>query len=281
MSKKNPTPERRKEVIDFHDYTTRMEVSSESTKRKEAFSPCKNPSAAKKLDTGSEIQDTLKTLVISVSKLSDKVDTLGSQMQQQAAMLASIAKSVEFNAAEIKECKAQQLVTVHEVSTLKENNLQLKERVLELERYKRRWNLRIKGVKEKEGENTRELIAELLVKISPEWSPNINFIIDTVHRLGRREENRVRPIIVQFTQRTHRDMLWRKTKESAVCKELGVHFIEDLCQADRETRSGQKFTKRELRESEPITEVETDSSMVKRSPFEIDRVWKKHLNDCI
>ncbi|KAL7861043.1 hypothetical protein AOLI_G00173920 [Acnodon oligacanthus] len=84
-------------------------------------------------------------------QLSDKVNTLGSQLQPNAAMLASIAKYVEFKAAEIKDCKAQLQVTVHEVSVLKENNQELKKRVLELERYKRRWNLRIKGVKEKRG----------------------------------------------------------------------------------------------------------------------------------
>ncbi|MEQ2310546.1 hypothetical protein AMECASPLE_010099 [Ameca splendens] len=207
-------------------------------KRKEVFSPNKTaPAAKKKLDTGPEMQDTLNTLVDAISKLSDKVDTLGSQMQQNSAMLASIAKSVEFNVAEIKGCKVQLQVTLHEVSALKEDKKQMMERLLELERYKRRWNLRLKGVKEKEGENTRDLVADLLLKIIPEWSLNINGIIDTVHRLGHREENRTTLIIIQFAQRVYRDLLWRKTKESAICKELGIRFTEDLCPADRETRA--------------------------------------------
>ncbi|KAG5845416.1 hypothetical protein ANANG_G00138800, partial [Anguilla anguilla] len=108
------------------------------------------------------------------------------------------------------------------------------ERVLELERYKRHWNLRIQGLKEKEGEDTREVVAKLLVKISPSWSPNINHIVDSVHRLGKREENITRHVIIQFTQRTHRDTLWKMTKDSTVCKELGISFLEDLCKADRE-----------------------------------------------
>ncbi|MEQ2253672.1 hypothetical protein ILYODFUR_034743 [Ilyodon furcidens] len=107
------------------------------------------------------------------------------------------------------------------------------DRLLQLERYERRQNLRLKGVKE----NTRDLVADLLPKIIPEWSLNINGIIDTVHQLGRREENRTRLIIIQFTQRGNRDLLWRKTKDSAICMELGLHFTEDLCPADRETRA--------------------------------------------
>lgn len=108
------------------------------------------------------------------------------------------------------------------------------ERVLGIERYKRRWNLRIRGIKEKEGENTREVVANLLIKISPSWAPNINHIVDSAHLLGRREENKTRQVIVQFTQGFHRDAMWKMTKDFSICKELGIGFIEDLCKADRE-----------------------------------------------
>lgn len=82
-------------------------------------------------------------------------------------MLASMAKAVEFNAAEIKDCKTQLQTTEREVSVIKKDNAMLMERVLELERYKRRWDLRIRGIKECEVENTREIVANLLIKISP------------------------------------------------------------------------------------------------------------------
>ncbi|XDV17573.1 hypothetical protein PO909_023408 [Leuciscus waleckii] len=152
-------------------------------------------------------------------------------------MLASIVKAVEFNAAEIKDCKSQVQTTGREVSVLKKNNEELRERVLELERYKRRWNLRIRGIKEKEGEDIRMVVTDLLVKISPSWSPNINHIVDTVHRVGRREENKTRHVIIQFTQRIHRDALWRMTKDLTMCKDLGIGFLEDYCKADRDLRA--------------------------------------------
>ncbi|CAM4682817.1 unnamed protein product [Leuciscus chuanchicus] len=173
-----------------------------------------------------------KKVLEAIKQLTDKVD-IGTQLQQNSIMLTSIAKAVEFNAAEIKDCKTQLQSTVRDVSDVKKDNAELMERVLELERYKRRWNLRIRGLKEKEGEDIRVAVADLLVKISRSWSSSINQIVDSVHRIGRREENKTRHVIIQFTQRLHRDALWRMTKDHAICKELRISFIEDLCKADR------------------------------------------------
>ena len=119
---------------------------------------------------------------------------------------------------------------------IKKDNAEFMERVLEMERYKRRWNLRIWGIKEN-GENTREMVANLLIKISPPWALNIKHIVDSAHRLGRREENKTRLVIVQFTQRIHRDALWKMTKDSSIWKELGIGFIKDLCKADGEAQA--------------------------------------------
>lgn len=225
-----------------HDYATKMEVSTDSTKRKDPFSPVKTQPNPKKKDLVSEesvsaILDAIKQLSNQTSMLANKVESLSSQIQQNSVMLANMVKAVEFNAAEIKDCKTLLQVTEKVAATNKKDTAELKERVLELERYKRRWNLRIRGIKEKEGENLRDTVTSLLVKISPSWSPSINYIVDSVHRLGRREENRTRHVIIQFTQRIHRDALWRLTKDSPICRDLGIGFMEDLCKADRDTRA--------------------------------------------
>ena len=64
---------------------------------------------------------------------------------------------------------------------IKKDNVELIERVLELKWYKRCWNVRIRGIKEKGDEDTGEVVANLLVKISPSWTPNINHIVDLAH----------------------------------------------------------------------------------------------------
>ncbi|RXN32992.1 cytoplasmic dynein 2 heavy chain 1-like protein [Labeo rohita] len=236
-TKKNLALSRSNEPVDGHEYAIRMEVSTENIKRKDPFSPAKNAPTVKRKDTGSEGKEGMNAALEAIKQLTDKVDTLGTQLQQNSIMLTSIAKAVEFNAAEIKDCKTHLQSTIQEVAALKKDNTELMERVLEMERYKCRWNLRIRGLKEKEGEDVREAVAQLLVKISPSWSSNINHIVDSVHRIGRREENKTRHDIIQFTQRIHRDALWRMTKDHAICKELRISFIEDLCKANRETRA--------------------------------------------
>lgn len=221
--------------VNNHNYAARMQTSSESVKRKEAFSPAKSAPVSKK--QGMDNEEGMSAVLEALKVLTDKVDTIGTQLQQNTVMVASITKAVEFNVAEIKDCKAHLQITDKEMATLKKDNAELLERVLELERYKRRWNLRIRGMKEEEGEATRDKVVSLLFKIFPTWSLNVNHIVDSTHRIGRLEANKTRQIIIQFTQRLHRDALWKTTKNCSICKEMGISFVEDLCKADKESRA--------------------------------------------
>lgn len=53
----------------------------------------------------------------------------------------------------------------NDMSTLKTDNAELLERVLELERYKHKWNLKIWGMKEEEDEDRLEKVVRLLEKL--------------------------------------------------------------------------------------------------------------------
>lgn len=158
------------------------------------------------------------------------------EQKQNTLTMASIAKAVEFNSAEIKECKEKNKELGIEVKQLKKKNTELEMRAAELERYKRRWNLRLNGLKEEKEENTRQIIKDIIGKIVPHWKENMDFIIDSVHRLGPYNADRPRQIIMQFTGRHFRDELWRTTKHHSVCKELNIRFAEDLTKEDREAR---------------------------------------------
>lgn len=104
----------------------------------------------------------------------------------------------------------------------------LKERLVEQERYKRRWCLRIKGKKEDVNENIRADTVNLLCKVAPDLAKKMEDAVDIAHRVGKKIENRHRQIIVLFSKRNIRDDIWRKTKSSAACREAGVQFAEDL-----------------------------------------------------
>lgn len=151
-------------------------------------------------------------------------------------MFASIVKRVDLNSVGITECRSKMEVLEKEHSDLKKENDELKEKILEVERYKCRWNLRLSGLKEQEGENIREKIRELLLKIFPQWKEKIGNVVDSVHRVGRREEERSRQVIMQFVRRLHRDAVWKATKNSPVCKKQGLHFTQDFTKEDRQAR---------------------------------------------
>lgn len=91
----------------------------------------------------------MNAVLEAMKHLTDKVNTLGTQLQQNNVMLASIVKAIEFNAAEIKNCKTQLQIMKRELSALNKVNAELMERVLKLEQYKHHWNLWIQGIKEK------------------------------------------------------------------------------------------------------------------------------------
>ncbi|KAK5615275.1 hypothetical protein CRENBAI_003619 [Crenichthys baileyi] len=114
---------------------------------------------------------------------------------------------------------------------MNKENAALKEKLLEAERYKRRWNLKLSGLKEQEGENLRKKAEQLLSRILPQWA-NQAVVIDTIHRVGRKEEGRSRQVTVQFTKRRHRETGWKMTKDSAVCKEQGLRFAQDFIKED-------------------------------------------------
>lgn len=58
-------------------------------------------------------------------------------------------------------------------------------------------------MKEKETENTREEVINLLKKVAPQWAQKMDEIVDTVHRVGRKEEKRTHQVIIQFVKCQH------------------------------------------------------------------------------
>ncbi|XP_023812027.1 uncharacterized protein LOC111947633 [Oryzias latipes] len=182
-------------------------------------------------------------ILAAIESLKSMMTDFKSELQQNTLTISAIAKAVEFNSAEIKECKDKNKKLEEEVKHLKEKNVELEQRTsemekktLESERYKRRWNLRLNGVKEEKGEDTRGIVADIITKIAPPWTEKVDNILDTVHRLGPTDVNRPRQIIIQFTGRRYRDELWRMTKHHPVCRDLNIRFAEDLIKEDREAR---------------------------------------------
>lgn len=92
----------------------------------------------------------------------------------------------------------------------------------------------MRGLKEKKDENLRATIIPILKKIAPEYAGDMERAVDVVHRLGKREDNSTRQVIILFALRHVKDEVWLKTKDSPICSMEGISFAEMLPKEDLE-----------------------------------------------
>jgi len=224
------------------DHVYAMEVGTIS-KRKDSMpsTPSKIPAGKKSKTLGREGEVSNLAILEAIQSLeknfNEQLSQLREQAKQSSSMVASLAKAVQFNAEEVKECKGKinELEKFNE--RLSKENDELKERIREQERYKMRWCLKLRGLSERRDENVRADVIQLFSEIAPDMERRqLEEAIDIVHRVGRKEDNRSRHIVVLFIRRLVKEELWRRCKDSLVCREKGVRLAEMLPLEDREAR---------------------------------------------
>lgn len=223
-----------------HDYT--MEVSTIS-KRKDNVptTPSKIPAGKKSKTSLKETEVSNLTILEAIQSLeknfNEQLSQLREQAKQTSTMVASLAKAVQFNAEEVKECKGKINELERCNDRLSKENVELKERIREQERYKMRWCLKLRGLSERKDENVRADVIQLFSEIAPDMErQQLEEAVDIVHRVGRNEDNRSRHVVVLFVRRFVKEELWRRCKDSRVCREKGVRLAEMLPREDREAR---------------------------------------------
>ncbi|XP_026105103.1 uncharacterized protein LOC113076626 [Carassius auratus] len=129
---------------------------------------------------------------------------------------------------------------------LREENTQLKLQLLEANSYRRRWGLRLQGMKEEDQqENTRDMVINILGKISPKIAGKLPEVVDSVHRIGKRKDgNTARSIIIQFSMRHCRDIVWRDAKGSKFLEDAHLRLKEDLSPDERAVRAKESQRRR-------------------------------------
>lgn len=177
------------------------------------------------------------SLLEAIQGMNKNSDELKAQARQTSCMLAALSKAVQFNAEEMKDCKARVKELEKLLEHLKTENADLREKIKEQERYKMRWCLKLNGLTEKSGENVGADAIQLFRKVAPNLEVRqLEDAVDIVHRIGRKEENRSRPVMVMFVRRLIKEEIWRSSKDSPVWKERGIRFSEMLPLEDREAR---------------------------------------------
>lgn len=108
----------------------------------------------------------------------------------QEKRMEELAKKIEENSSlvavireEVTNYKNETVFLEQQVDKLHEQIRMLMEKLKEQERFKRRQNLNVKGLKEKENEVIRTTVISLLSKIAPGVLWNVHDMVDTVHCL--------------------------------------------------------------------------------------------------
>lgn len=206
-------------------------VSFESAFSPLHVTPTKSPDPKKQRSVdipseGTSNDDILKAVL----ELSGRFAALEQKITKNTEVITNVCD--QLTAIEIRvqmnECK---------IKDVSEEMARIKQKSDDAERYSRRWNLRLYGMKETPGENIRPEIMTLFAALAPEDKERLDFLVDTVHRVGVPRDNSNRPVIIQFTMRAFRNKIWKISRDSKMLKELKLMLKEDLTQADRMERS--------------------------------------------
>lgn len=139
-------------------------------------------------------------------------------------VLSNIVRDVVV--AELKETinKNNEVISEMKKSLIEKDKqiCELEAKIDDQEQYQRRQCLRLFGVKEEEGEDTDAISMQIAEKIGVELNVAD---IDRSHRVGRRDTDRPRPIIIKFVSYRKRGEIFRKKKN---LKGSGMVLREDL-----------------------------------------------------
>ena len=178
------------------------------------------------------IQNLTANMESNFAKLHEELCGLRQEMKEEIDMLKSNIKGVEKSVDEIwatiedmkeatKALKDSKTVQEDEMQELRalltKTKAELKEerdKVIELEDYTRRENLKFHNIPESEEEGVnhspKQVILSILQKELQMDTAQIRF--HAVHRIGKRKENKHRPIIARFVCREDRDQVFARKK---------------------------------------------------------------------
>lgn len=163
------------------------------------------------------------------------VNRLANLINTRCDALEEMAKST---CAEIKDLKEKMGGMEKRIEKSEQSTLTCMNRVSDLERYGRRWNLKLYGIPEAARENVLDEVIRICQEVLPQEKEKLPDVIDVAHRLGTKRSNESRPraVIIRFVVRRYREAIWKAAKNSPFLQSHHLRFAEDLSKEDRESR---------------------------------------------
>lgn len=187
----------------------------------------------------SQVQENIVRLLSEKMKEnSDRiVENLSALIKKNADEIDALKVASNFLSDEVQNIK-KDMTTVKKATDNYEQKINaLEEKFNAMESYHRRWNLRLYGLPEQEGEDVKRRMMEICRAVIPGAAEHLHFHIDVSHRIGPKVEGKSRPVITRFTTRSTRDAVWRASKDNTFLRAHKMRFGEDLTSKDKETRS--------------------------------------------
>ena len=148
-----------------------------------------------------------------ISKM-DEIDGMKMKQQELEQGLASMKESMDA------------LNTTEELERLRNNDEELKEKLDNLERFSRDFNIRLLGVNEDEGEDCMDIVLNYITSLGFE---SASMEVENVHRIGKKRQEKPRPIIAKLYSRPFKRKLLQVAKSAEGKEKLnGVRFVEDF-----------------------------------------------------
>lgn len=222
------------------DLETEIGANEEVFAKPICSTPSKNHTRSKGTDeiSLSTLLDAIQKLTAKMDETHDKVISIDNTVAVSCEKLDKLSEKVSHMSEEIKTHGVKIALIEKENKELRAENLRLKENFDEMQRYSRRWNLKLQGVPERDGEDTRSVTISILKQVVPGIQDKMEDVIDVAHRLGlRRSDGAPRNIVMRFTMRTYRDIVWRAAKESRYLAENRIRIKEALIKQDVDARA--------------------------------------------
>lgn len=133
-------------------------------------------------------------------------------LEYHNSVVSDLTSKLEGLTTDIKELKEKQSEIEAENKQLKSDLSQVKCELMELQQYTRRTNVEISGLPELENEDIGHTIRKVFDHIGLENHQSIT--ITAMHRVPTNRKDNHKPIIIQFANKSDRDMCLQKAKQT-------------------------------------------------------------------
>ncbi|XP_052439387.1 uncharacterized protein LOC127978630 [Carassius gibelio] len=183
-----------------------------------AGSRCEDQTEPCSGDLSKYMQDG-KEDIVNIKEINEEQRKMISELEDK---VNEVIKKQEKRISELEE-------KVNEIIEKKEK------RIAELE--KAECNLWLYCLPEQEGEDVRKRVMDILGDLVPEAAGNLTHHIGIVQRIGRRSQDRDRPVIIKFSDKSTKELLWNTAIRSKDFCSSNLWFGEDLTAKDKKKRN--------------------------------------------